>query len=110
MSFIVRHKRLGKKLSDVFADRRLSGLQLARETIHDMDNISIAVANEWVHGLNTLSIYDKPVEYNDDGSVKLPDFPVQQSHPRKGLTFSGAGGDPKQKLRHYEQMKKITGS
>ena len=77
MSFIVRHKRLGKKLADVFSDRRLSGLQLARETVNEMDNISIAVATEWVDALNKLNeVYDSPIEYNPDGSVKPMDFPV----------------------------------
>ena len=75
MSFVIRHKRLGKKLADIFADRRVSGFQLARETVNEMDNISIAVANEWVNALNDLSIYDKPIEHNPDGSVKLPVFP-----------------------------------
>lgn len=75
MTFIIRHKRLGKKLADVFADRRISGFQLARETVNEMDTISIAVANEWVQALNTLSLYDKPIEHNPDGSVKLPTFP-----------------------------------
>ena len=75
MTFIVRHKRLGKKLTDIFADRRVSGFQLARETVNEMDNLSIATANEWVNALNELSYIDKPIEHNPDGSVKLPVFP-----------------------------------
>lgn len=77
MSFITRHKRLGKKLSDIFSDRRLSALQLARESVTEMDNASIAIATEWVHALNELNtVYDKPITLNPDGSVREIDFPV----------------------------------
>jgi len=75
MSYIVRHKRLGKKLSDVFADRRISGFQLARETHHEMDNQSRAVAEEWVHALRQMDILDQVTEYESSGEVKLPKFP-----------------------------------
>ena len=75
MSYIVRHKRLGKKLSDVFADRRISGFQLARETHHEMDNSSRAVAEEWVHALRQMDILDQVIEYDLSGEVKLPQFP-----------------------------------
>jgi len=75
MSYIVRHKRLGKKLSDVFADRRISGFQLARETHHEMDNSSRAVAEEWVHALRQMDILDQVTEYESSGEVKLPKFP-----------------------------------
>jgi hypothetical protein len=75
MSYIVRHKRLGKKLADVFADRRVSGFQLARETHHEMDNTSRAVAEEWVHALRQMDILDQVIEYELSGEVKLPQFP-----------------------------------
>ena len=75
MSYIVRHKRLGKKLADVFADRRVSGFQLARETHHEMDNSSRAVAEEWVHALRQMDILDQVTEYESSGEVKLPKFP-----------------------------------
>ena len=75
MSYIVRHKRLGKKLADVFADRRVSGFQLARETHHEMDNTSRAVAEEWVHALRQMDILDQVTEYESSGEVKLPKFP-----------------------------------
>jgi len=75
MSYIVRHKRLGKKLADVFADRRVSGFQLARETHHEMDNSSRAVAEEWVHALRQMDILDQVTEYEASGEVKLPKFP-----------------------------------
>lgn len=75
MNFIARHKRMARKLNDVFADRRISGFQLARETYNEMDNISIAVANEWVQALNAIDTYRKPVEYNSDGTVKAIEFP-----------------------------------
>ena len=76
MSFIVRHKRLGRKLADIFSDRRVSGFQLARDSVNEMDNIAVAVANEWVNALNELQLYDQPIEFEPDGSVKLPNFPV----------------------------------
>ena len=75
MSYIVRHKRLGKKLADVFADRRVSGFQLARETHHEMDNTSRAVAEEWVQALRQMDILDQVTEYESSGEVKLPKFP-----------------------------------
>jgi hypothetical protein len=75
MSYIVRHKRLGKKLADIFADRRVSGFQLARETHHEMDNTSRAVAEEWVHALRQMDILDQVIEYDLSGEVKLPRFP-----------------------------------
>lgn len=75
MSYIVRHKRLGKKLADVFADRRVSGFQLARETHHEMDNFSRAVAEEWVQALRQMDTLDQPIIHNLDGTVKLPEFP-----------------------------------
>ena len=75
MSYIVRHKRLGKKLADVFADRRVSGFQLARETHHEMDNQSRAVAEEWVQALRQMDILNQVVEYESDGTVRLPKFP-----------------------------------
>ena len=75
MSYIVRHKRLGKKLADVFADRRVSGFQLARETHHEMDNTSRAVAEEWVQALRQMDILDQVIEYELSGEVKLPQFP-----------------------------------
>lgn len=75
MSYIVRHKRLGKKLADVFADRRVSGFQLARETHHEMDNQSRAVAEEWVQALRQMDLLTSDVNYNADGTVKLPEFP-----------------------------------
>ncbi len=75
MSYIVRHKRLGKKLADVFADRRVSGFQLARETHHEMDNQSRAVAEEWVQALRQMDLLTSDVNYNTDGTVKLPEFP-----------------------------------
>ena len=75
MSYIVRHKRLGKKLADVFADRRVSGFQLARETHHEMDNQSRAVAEEWVQALRQMDILHQVTEYESDGTVRLPKFP-----------------------------------
>lgn len=75
MSYIVRHKRLGKKLADVFADRRVSGFQLARETHHEMDNFSRAVAEEWVQALRQMDTLDQPIIHNLDGTTKLPEFP-----------------------------------
>jgi hypothetical protein len=75
MSYIVRHKRLGKKLADVFADRRVSGFQLARETHHEMDSQSRAVAEEWVQALRQMDLLTSDVNYNTDGTVKLPEFP-----------------------------------
>jgi hypothetical protein len=75
VSYIVRHKRLGKKLADVFADRRVSGFQLARETHHEMDNQSRAVAEEWVQALRQMDLLTSDVNYNTDGTVKLPEFP-----------------------------------
>lgn len=77
MSFITRHKRLAKKLSDIFSDRRVSPLQLARESVHDMDNLAVAVATEWVYALNELNtVYDKPFDLDTDGSVRDIDWPV----------------------------------
>jgi hypothetical protein len=75
VSYIVRHKRLGKKLADVFADRRVSGFQLARETHHEMDNQSRAVAEEWVQALRQMDILHQVTEYESDGTVRLPKFP-----------------------------------
>jgi hypothetical protein len=75
MSYIVRHKKLGKKLADVFADRRVSGFQLARETHHEMDNQSRAVAEEWVQALRQMDILHQVTEYESDGTVRLPKFP-----------------------------------
>jgi hypothetical protein len=75
MSYVIRHKRLGKKLADVFADRRVSGFQLARETHHEMDNFSRAVAEEWVQALRQMDILDQVIEYELSGEVKLPQFP-----------------------------------
>ena len=75
MSYVIRHKRLGKKLADVFADRRVSGFQLARETHHEMDNQSRAVAEEWVQALRQMDLLDEPIIHNLDGTVKLPEFP-----------------------------------
>jgi hypothetical protein len=75
VSYIVRHKRLGKKLADVFADCRVSGFQLARETHHEMDNQSRAVAEEWVQALRQMDILHQVTEYESDGTVRLPKFP-----------------------------------
>lgn len=75
MSYVIRHKRLGKKLADVFADRRVSGFQLARETHYEMDNSSRAVAEEWVQALRQMDILDQVIAYELDGTVKLPEFP-----------------------------------
>jgi hypothetical protein len=75
MSYIVRHKRLGKKLADIFADHRVSGFQLARETHHEMGNHSRAVAEEWVQALRQMDILDQVIEYDLSGEVKLPQFP-----------------------------------
>jgi hypothetical protein len=41
-----------------------------------MDWQSKANAYEWVNALQILDGLGEPVEYNDDGTVKLPDFPV----------------------------------
>lgn len=76
MSWIAKHRQKAKKLADVFSDTRISAIQLARETNNEMDWQSKANAYEWVNAMQTLDNLGEPVEYNDDGTVKLPDFPV----------------------------------
>jgi hypothetical protein len=76
MSWIAKHRQKAKKLADVFSDTRLSAIQLARESNNEMDWQSKSNAYEWVNAMQTLDGLSEPVEYNDDGTVKLPDFPV----------------------------------
>lgn len=76
MTWIAKHRQKAKKLADVFSDTRLSAIQLARESNNEMDWQSKANAYEWVNALQILDGLGEPVEYNDDGTVKLPDFPV----------------------------------
>ena len=76
MSWIAKHRQKAKKLADVFSDTRLSAIQLARESNNEMDWQSKSNAYEWVNAMQTLDGLGGPVEYNDDGTVKLPDFPV----------------------------------
>jgi len=76
MSWIAKHRQKAKKLADVFSDTRISAIQLARETNNEMDWQSKANAYEWINAMQILDGLGEPVEYNDDGTVKLPDFPV----------------------------------
>lgn len=76
MSWIAKHRQKAKKLADVFSDTRLSPIQLARDSNNEMDWQSKSNAYEWVNAMQILDGLGEPTEYNDDGTVKLPDFPV----------------------------------
>jgi len=76
MNWIARHRQKAKKLSDIFSDTRISALLLARATNDEMNWQAKANAYEWVNGMQILDGLGEPTEYNNDGTVKLPDFPV----------------------------------
>lgn len=74
MDWINKHRQKAKKLSDIFSDTSFSALFLAHITHSQMDNTSRLNANDWVNAMNEYEKLGETVEYNDDGSVKMPDF------------------------------------
>ena len=74
MDWINKHRQKAKKLSDIFSDTSFSALFLAHITNSQMDTTSRLNANDWVNAMNEYEKLGETIEYNDDGTVKMPDF------------------------------------
>jgi len=76
MDWINKHRNKAKKLSDIFSDTSFNALFLAHLTNSQMDTMSRLNANDWVQAMNYYEELGENIEYNDDGTVKMPDFLV----------------------------------
>ena len=74
MDWINRHRNKAKKLAEIFSDTSFSPLFLAHLTYSQMDFMSKINANDWLQAMGEYEKIGNEVEYNDDGSVKIPDF------------------------------------